>query len=747
MVTPYATADEHLDDLLERVRLLLARQIVRTWHRMTESRGRINNLFVSLDEAQKVLTGQSPTDALSRSAGLPTLASLDEALASHEAHTFARLSESADTAIRFPVEDLRATFDLTPLQLDVVIAAVALQLDIGLARLATFAWADFTIKRATIGFLAEFVSRDRAQWREALACARPDHVLRRLRVLAFEAPTQTEPEAELRVRVPDRVTAFIAHRAEPRDGHPVGDGYDGLDRRTRWYGSPLSLDDLGHDLPVQRRFLAAVRQATSPDADSPTLILIGPPSVHYGAIVKACLGPGSNVLEIDLTHESDGLSETPERAADNLLTGVREARLQQAIPVVELGNLVDDDRIRPHLLRALADVLHHAGGLLILATRRISGPLSEVLTLPIEVSVQMPDTNHRVALWRRALGDEVAHSEVADPLEAVAHQYALAAEDIRIAARAAQLSSKLRAAALGVRHQPVDISDIKIAVRQRLEHKLGTLAEPFSTTLTWDDLILPEDLLVRLREIVQYGMHMRTVHDVWGFGRINSYGRGLTALFDGLPGTGKTLSAALIAKEMGAELYRVDLSRIVDKYIGETEKSLARVFDEAERSKAVLLFDEADSLFGQRTSIKSSNDRYANLEVSYLLQRMEHFDGTSILTSNFGESIDEAFMRRIKFRLTFRLPDAEGRETLWRRMIPPEAPIADNVQWLKLAREFEMAPATSRTPSCAPPSAPHRTAASSTTSSCARPPASSTASSATSSANSAQANTPCLSAR
>jgi SpoVK/Ycf46/Vps4 family AAA+-type ATPase len=182
----------------------------------------------------------------------------------------------------------------------------------------------------------------------------------------------------------------------------------------------------------------------------------------------------------------------------------------------------------------------------------------------------------------------------------------------------------------------------------------------------------------------------RKVLDDWGFARKVARGLGLPALFYGPPGTGKTMAAGLVAAELGMDLYQIDLSRMVSKYIGDTEKQLAQVFDAAESGHAILLFDEADALFAKRTDVKSATDRYANLEVNYLLQRMEAFSGITILTTNLDSAIDEAFRRRLAFRIAFPLPEAEERVRLWRRVIPDAATLAKDVDFGHLAERFEM---------------------------------------------------------
>jgi SpoVK/Ycf46/Vps4 family AAA+-type ATPase len=192
-------------------------------------------------------------------------------------------------------------------------------------------------------------------------------------------------------------------------------------------------------------------------------------------------------------------------------------------------------------------------------------------------------------------------------------------------------------------------------------------------------------------EFLNYAAHRAKIFSEWGFDRKLPYGRGLSALFAGPPGTGKTMICSLLAKELGLELYRIDLSQVVNKYIGETEKNLGRVFDEAARGQVMLLFDEADSLFAKRTEVKSSHDRYANLEVNYLLQRMESHEGVVVMTTNSETAIDPAFRRRIRFRIRFPAPDEAQRLQLWLGMMPCEAQVAPGVDLKAIALRFPLA--------------------------------------------------------
>ncbi|MCE9573677.1 MAG: ATP-binding protein [Deltaproteobacteria bacterium] len=228
------------------------------------------------------------------------------------------------------------------------------------------------------------------------------------------------------------------------------------------------------------------------------------------------------------------------------------------------------------------------------------------------------------------------------------------------------------------------------AARQHIATRLSHVASHVGRLAKWEQVALPDDLLDSLREFIARVRHRRTVYERWGFDAKMTTSRGLSALFYGPPGTGKSMVAGLIARELGLELYKVDLARVVSKWIGETEKNLAEIFDAAEDGQVVVLFDEADSLFAKRTEVKSSVDRYANLEVNYLLQRLDSFEGICILTTNLDGSIDPAFKRRMSLRLAFPFPDEEMRVRLWSAHVPAETPTAGDFDFVDLARRFPL---------------------------------------------------------
>jgi ATP-dependent 26S proteasome regulatory subunit len=301
------------------------------------------------------------------------------------------------------------------------------------------------------------------------------------------------------------------------------------------------------------------------------------------------------------------------------------------------------------------------------------------------LQVPFPLPSQRAALLDEALGALGLVIERGVDLQGVVRRIALAPAALEVAARvAADLANDRDPYTRVVKH-----AELVEACQRQLHHDLKSLATRVTTTHRWEDLVIPVDVYESLREMIAYAAEANRVYEEWGFGARHGLSRGISALFAGPPGTGKTMCASVIARELDMELFRVDLSRIVSKWIGETEKNLAKVFDEAQRSNAVILFDEADSLFAKRTEVKSSVDRYANLEVNYLLQRMEGFSGVTVLTTNFEDTIDTAFKRRLTFRMRFEKPDAEARTALWRKVFPEKCAISADVDFERVGTLFE----------------------------------------------------------
>jgi SpoVK/Ycf46/Vps4 family AAA+-type ATPase len=234
------------------------------------------------------------------------------------------------------------------------------------------------------------------------------------------------------------------------------------------------------------------------------------------------------------------------------------------------------------------------------------------------------------------------------------------------------------------------MDDVIDAARAVSSPALGELARRLEPRHAWSDIVLPADALSRLHEFCARFRHRATVYEDWGYGSAGLSRPGTAALFVGLPGTGKTMAAEIVAADLGYDLYRIDLSAVVSKYVGETEKNLETIFRAAEQGEVVLLFDEADALFGKRSEVRDAHDRYANIEVAYLLQRLETYSGVAILTSNLNGNLDEAFLRRLDAIVEFPFPEEDERREIWRRSLPELAPRAEDVDVADLARAFKL---------------------------------------------------------
>jgi SpoVK/Ycf46/Vps4 family AAA+-type ATPase len=292
----------------------------------------------------------------------------------------------------------------------------------------------------------------------------------------------------------------------------------------------------------------------------------------------------------------------------------------------------------------------------------------------IRVRVDRLEAGEQKQFWQNVLGESAPLLN--GSLDCAAAQFRLSSADIVRTARA-------------VREAPQSPDEIEgvfwQACRSSVRTRLDDLAERIEPVATWGDLVLGDLQMSALRQISAHARQRLQVLESWGFAAKSSRGLGISVLFSGESGTGKTLAAEVLANELRLDLYRIDLSSMVSKYIGETEKNLRRVFDAAEESGAILLFDEADALFGKRSEVKDSHDRYANIEVSYLLQRMERYRGLAILTTNLKGGIDSAFQRRLQFVVPFPFPDAPLRERIWRGVFPRDTPL-EQVDAAKLAQ-------------------------------------------------------------
>ena len=446
-------------------------------------------------------------------------------------------------------------------------------------------------------------------------------------------------------------------------------GDEGLDREL------VGLVGCPPDMPtcdaivVDAASRARIRASLAADNTGITIV-VGPAGSGRRSLITAVVrDAGHDVIAIDARE----IDRDPAIAGRQLRILARECRLFDRLPLLlNVDALGATDEIQDRL--ALVEAHVRSPLVFATSTRLISRRWTRT---PTVVELAPLTGTERAEVWKRALPEASAGD--ADLLSTM---YPLAPALITAVGKVA------RAEARGVKLEPRHIS---IGIRRALDNRLAGLATRINVTQDWKDLVLPEDQTLAVVELLARVRARRRVYEDWGFAEKVSRGLGVAVLFSGPPGTGKTMCASLIAKDLGTELYQVDLGKIVSKWVGETEKNLAALFDAAEASHAVLLFDEADSLFGKRTAVTSANDRYANQETNFLLQRIETFAGICILTTNHDPAIDEAFRRRLSVHVRFPMPDEEEREKLWHAMLPASAPVDADLEVSTLAKKFVMA--------------------------------------------------------
>jgi len=448
-------------------------------------------------------------------------------------------------------------------------------------------------------------------------------------------------------------------------------------------GEPTRIEMLSEIVPPpggalldrdQQSALAHVRAVLS-SAQPLTLHLEGPELT--GRRTAVALASDAPAIALDLAM----LAASPEVLNDALVALRREAALRGALPVIAgLDELASGESGKDPRMRLLAQHLNLSDRPVVLISSLRGIDVGAQLPA-VRVEWPVPDAVTRGELWR-----ELARAEPgADTdFDRIAHRFPMGAGAIRRAIASARVLAGKPPDA------PLTSDELTAGIRQNVAEKLGGVAERIVIKQTWDELVLAPDVMTRVVGLVGRVRDAHKVYEQWGYRAKMPRGVGVAALFSGPPGTGKTMVAGLIANELGLELYQVDLSKVVSKWIGETEKQLAKVFDAAEAGHVLLLFDEADALFGQRSSeMRGATDRYANLEVNFLLQRIERFNGIVILTTNLDASIDKALKRRLAAHVVFQHPDDEERTRLWRQLLAADgAPLARDIDPEVLSRAF-----------------------------------------------------------
>jgi len=529
------------------------------------------------------------------------------------------------------LETLRMAFRLSPFECQVLLLCAAVELDAAVAPLCAAAQGDS--QRLYPTFSLALAALPDAYW-SAIAPTAP---LRRWRLIEVGTSSALTLSP---LRIDERVLHFLAGVRH---------------RDARLMGLIDSLPAPGNLVPshqvIADRIVAAWQNVPA-DVQRPRIHLCGSDAVSKRDIAAtACIALGIEPLVM----VADALPTLHSELDALIRLWGRESALDPCALILDCEDTDGSDNSR---MSAIARLTEKMDDHLIVSCRdRQRTRQCPVITFDVD----RPSMEEQGALWRAGLDD--SGSRFNGHVDALLSQFSLGAAEI----------ASVSAMARGEPDEQV-AETLWEACRVQSRARLDDLAQRIASSARWDDLVLPEAQRSILRDIVTHVRQRTKVYQQWGFADKEARGLGVSALFAGASGTGKTMAAEVLANELRLDLYRIDLSSVVSKYIGETEKNLRRVFDAAEAGGAILLFDEADALFGKRSEVKDSHDRYANIEVSYLLQRMEAYRGLAILTTNLKSALDTAFLRRIRFIVQFPFPEAAQRAEIWRRVFPKKTP-------------------------------------------------------------------------
>ncbi|MGB3713536.1 MAG: ATP-binding protein, partial [Candidatus Promineifilaceae bacterium] len=579
-------------------------------------------------------------------------------------HWMARTDASRQAGINLRLDGIAQRFGLSQVEVDILLVTLAPEIDPRYERLFSYLQDDVTKKRPSVDLVLNLLTSSFKEKLKLRHLFTDDGKLLTSRLmLRFADGASREP-------------TLLGHYLRP-SGRVVEHllGFPGLDDRLLGSARLITSESEKSNRRLPEELRAQLRSAIEIGNNGqklPMLAFFG----GYGVGKRAAAKYVSRKLDSPLIVVNlKALAESEIGTLDGLQLVLRDGLLLGANLYFHHWDSILGDEGPPD---ELFSMLVSYPGLVIMAGEKDWQPRGEERERRIlRIYFETGDFEHRLQSWQQHLdGQNLQLSELAN-------QFQFSSGQIEDAVATALDFAQWR-------RQPLTEEDLFAASRAHSNQKLAALATKIVPRYQWEDIVLPPDTVAQLQEMVNTVRQKPLVYGEWGFGRKLALGKGQNALFAGESGTGKTMAADILAGQLGQDLYKIDLSMLVSKYIGETEKNLNRIFTEAQTSNAILFFDEADAIFGKRSEVKDSHDRYANIEISYLLQRMEAYDGVVILATNLRANLDDAFTRRLHFIVEFPFPEAADREIIWRVNFPRETPLSPDVDLKLMARRYRI---------------------------------------------------------
>ncbi len=668
----YNNSTQHLLEEMGRIALKVRLELIkRRLGNNQQNRDGFLGLYISEEEIDRLLacTSSEPENDIASDLNSPAIKSLIDRLNQAERQIAEKKVESQSTGVVLRVVELGKIFQLTAFDIDALLICLLPELEPKYEKLYSYLQDDVTKKRPSVELVLNLLCLSAEERLAARQAFSPQAPLIKNYLLQFDddVPSKLTPLLAKSLKVDERILNYLleSDRIDPR-----------ILSFTQRAESHRKLADVILPDDIKSQLVKLMNR----EDKSLICYFQGPYGVGKQTTVEAlCCEFDLPLLIIDVRRLI--ASESPFDMAICLIS--REATLQNAALYWKYFDalLADDQKLNLDILmNRLKDSV-----MLNILSGETEWEASDIwLEKPfVQIQFPIPDYEARFQLWQLHLNGTLPLIRDAD-LAALSTKFLLSGGQIRDAVVGARNRTLWRAS------EKVSMEDLYVSCRAQSNRSLRALAQKVESRYTWDDIVLPQEQMAQLHEIVSYVQYRQLVYGEWNFNEKLSLGKGLNALFAGPSGTGKTMAAGIMANELKLDMYKIDLSTVVSKYIGETEKNLRAIFKEAETSNTILFFDEADALFGKRSEVRDSHDRYANIEISYLLQKMEEYEGIVILATNLHKNMDEAFVRRMHFVLEFPSPEEEHRFHIWSNIFPREAPLDKSVDFRFLARQFKI---------------------------------------------------------
>ncbi len=683
----YENSLQHLQDELKRIDLLIHHQIkLMREGRQNNTPEEYRGLFISEEEVDEFLKGEVNFDkAGTSSSDKHSNVGLINYLQALQTHILQKVTATSEKGVYLPLFRLAHLFHLNPFEIDCLLICLAHELELKYERLYAYLNDDVTKKRPTVDLILKLLCNSLEEKTAARPFFSTHAPLFKYHLLKFvDDPRDAQGCLFSRsLKLDDRIVDFLL-------------GVHGVDARINPFVKVVSPQERLRDVIIPEATKEKINHLfsnlTGDNKNASGLLrltkslfyLKGPDRNGQQQAAEAiCRDLNLFLLVVDVDMLLGG--GIPLELALTLV--FREAVLQSsAVYFKGFDRLPEYAEKNETRVVTFSDVIEGFHCLVFLEGERGWEPKVRVSPYSFfTLEFPVPSYPIRKELWESHLSEYPLESGL--DIAALANKFQLTRGQMSDAIQTARNLPLMR----GNGNAAVTLEDLYEGCRAASNQKLSSLSRKIQPRYGWSDIVLPKDKLTQLKGMCSYVRYRHVVYGDWGFDKKLSLGKGLNGLFFGSSGTGKTMAAEVIAKDLGFDLYKIDLSSVVSKYIGETEKNLSRVFKEAETSNAILFFDEADALFGKRSEVKDAHDRYANIETGYLLQKMEEYEGIVILATNLMKNMDDAFVRRMHFIVEFPFPDEEHRFKIWKTIFPKEAPRDGDIDYEFLSKRFKLA--------------------------------------------------------